>query len=154
MPRSSAGNTARGAGARVAKRRRMKHLACLVILCATACTAADEDVTLLTVDAYYLAVFAPDTSPEDCLARPDPRGCRFAITLCSDGRAAERIGDVISDGTYELNGSIALVTLEDRSFEFDVATRVRSNDSPKTSWVLDTKDLHKTVHFDTIDCAD
>jgi hypothetical protein len=130
----------------------MKHLLCLVTLCATACTV-DEDVMLLTQDTYYLAVFAPDTSPEDCLARAD-RGCRFAITLCSDGRAAERIGDVIGSGTYELNGSVALVVLDSYSFEFDVATRMRSADSPKTTWILDTKDLHKTFHFDTIDCAD
>ncbi|MBA3500466.1 MAG: hypothetical protein M4D80_06170 [Myxococcota bacterium] len=114
---------------------------------------ADEDVTLLTQDAYYLAVFAPDTAPEDCLAHPDPRGCQFAITLCKDGRAAERIGDIISSGTYELNGSVAHVAVDNYSFEFDVATRVRSSDSPKTTWVLDTKDLHKTFNFDTIDCT-
>jgi hypothetical protein len=128
----------------------------LATILATACTTSEGDeAPLLSRDIYYLAVFAPHPSPEACLANsPEPRGCRFAITLCKDGRAAERIADIIQTGTYEMSGATALVSLPETTFEFDVATRVKAGDSANTTWILDTNDVHANPSFDTIDCAD
>lgn len=132
----------------------MNYLACLVALSAVACTSDGGGVTLPD-DAYFIANFAPHASPEACLAdSPDPRGCRFAITLCKDGRAAQRVADIISVGTYEMDGSLAYATFSDGTpLEFDVETRVKSGDSPTTSWIVDSSNLHETPQFDSIDCS-
>jgi hypothetical protein len=139
----------------------MKNLASVIaVLSVAACTDDGESLnpTPLAYDAYFIAVFAPHTSPQDCLDSPDPRGCRFAITLCKDGRAAERIADIVRDGSYDMIDNVAHVTINDYptgswSFEFDVVARVRSGDSPNTSWIFDTAGYHQTLQFDTIDCA-
>lgn len=137
----------------------MNYLPCFFALSAVACTADGEgaagDGATLPNDAYFIASFAPYGSPEACLANsPEPRGCRFAITLCKDGRAARRIADIVSVGTYDLDGSIAHATLADgTSFEFDVETRVKTGDSPNTTWIVDTNNTHMTQQFDSIDCS-
>ncbi|MBA3458302.1 MAG: hypothetical protein H0T42_34790, partial [Deltaproteobacteria bacterium] len=94
-------------------------------------------------------------SPEECLANSaEPRGCRFAITLCKNGRAAERVADIISVGTYGMIGTAAHATFDNgTSLEFDVETRVKTGDSPNTTWIVDVNNLHETLQFDTIDCS-
>jgi hypothetical protein len=125
----------------------------LAALSLAACTAETE--IALPYDAYFLAVSAPYASPDDCIANsPEPRGCRFAITLCADGRAAQRIADIISTGTYEVIDSVAHASFADgTSLEFDVATRSLAGDSPNTTWIVDTSNLRETLQFDTIDCS-
>lgn len=127
----------------------------LLSLSLTGCMDDDGYATPLSYDAYFIAVFAPHTSAEDCIASsPDPRGCQFATTLCKDGRAASRMGDIISIGTYEMLGSVAHATLTSgETFEFDVSTPAKAGDSANTTWNADTTNLHLTEQFDTIDCS-
>jgi hypothetical protein len=135
----------------------MKNLACLfAVLSVAACTDDNgSSPTTLTYDAYFIANFAPHASPEACIANaPDPRGCRFAITLCKNGRAAQRVADIISEGTYDMIGSVAHATFTDgTSLEFDVQTRVKDGDGANTTWIVDATNLHETQEFDTISCA-
>jgi hypothetical protein len=119
------------------------------------CAADSDPPTPLSYDGYFIAVFAPHASPEACIADSiDPRGCRFAITLCKDGRAAQRVADIVSTGTYDMIDGIAHATFTDgTALEFDVAARKKASDAPGTSWIVDVNNLHETPQFDTIACS-
>jgi hypothetical protein len=135
-----------------------RQVVTLLAVVAVACGDPDEgpgdsDLTVhLAEDAYYIAVFVPHTSPADCLAESDPRSCAISITLCADGRAARRIGDVIQSGTYELDGPLANAMVDGTDFTFDVASRASPDDGANTTWILDDADYHVDPVFDTIDC--
>ena len=123
-----------------------------------ACATDDHSLPTpfaLPEDAYFIGVFVPYKSPQHCIeSSPDPRGCRFAITLCRDGRAAQRMADIVSEGTYDMIDGIAHARFtEGTSLEFDVALRKRAGDAPNTSWIFDVDNLHESLLFDTIDCS-
>jgi hypothetical protein len=141
---------------------RMKSIAAFCFaLSFTACaTDSDSDSSeerQLSRDAHFVEVMPGYSSPEDCMARsPDPRGCRFTISLCHDGRAAQRIADIISVGTYVMKHSVAHVTFDEpfnpgRTLDFDVATRTDLA-FPDSVWIRDVNNLHETGEFDTIRC--
>jgi hypothetical protein len=135
---------------------RMKSIAALCFALSFTACATDADSNeerKLSKDAHFIEVFPGYTSPQDCLDRsPDPRGCRFTITLCHDGRAAQRIADIISEGSYVMMDSVAHVTLHDgRTLDFDVATRTDLGD-PNATWIRDASNLHDNPEFDTISC--
>ncbi len=135
---------------------RMKSLtSILAALTVAACSTDDAATATLSSDSHFIAVIAPYMSPEDCISNsPDPRGCRFTLTFCKDGRAARRIADVISEGEYELIGSVAHATYSDgTSLEFDVTTMKGNSDGSNTTWIADVNNLHESMLFDTIDCA-
>jgi hypothetical protein len=128
----------------------MRLSALVITLSISACVEpAEPDV--LPSDAHYVAVFAPFTSPEDCLANsPDPRGCRFAITLCANGRAAKRTADIVDDGHYYMEGPIAHAVLASDRFDFDVETVIEIGSTQR--WIVDDQRRWETLQFDTISC--
>jgi hypothetical protein len=135
---------------------RMKSVAALCFALSFTACATDSDSNeerKLSKDAHFIEVFPGYTSPEDCMARsPDPRGCRFTISLCHSGRAAQRIADIISSGTYVMIDGVAHVTFDDgRTLDFEVATRMDLAD-PNATWIRDVNNLHETQDFDTISC--
>ncbi|MCW5803239.1 MAG: hypothetical protein KIT31_12720 [Deltaproteobacteria bacterium] len=116
---------------------------------------AQPDRYLLPSDAHYVAVFAPFSSPEDCLANAqDPRSCAFALTFCADGQAARRMGDVVESGDYYLEGSVANASYNDgvQQLRFDVDAVV-DLENPTTHWIVDDAHRWETLAFDTISCS-
>lgn len=133
----------------------MKALASLALLLTACLDQAQPDRYLLPSDAHYVAVFAPFSSPEDCLANAqDPRSCSFALTFCADGQAARRMGDVVESGDYYLEGSVAHASYNDgiEQLTFDVDAVIEL-ESPTTNWIVDDANRWETFAFDTIACG-
>jgi hypothetical protein len=119
----------------------------LALSLVTGCVVEEPPVTLAS-DAYFVADFV-----DECLANEtDTRGCSFSIALCRNGRAAERIGDIIQAGHYMMEGSVAIAELDTHSFRFDVDTGAGGG-TGADAYVPDTEGLWHTFQFDTIDCS-
>jgi hypothetical protein len=123
------------------------------LLVTTACTST----ATLSSDEHYVGFEASYSSPEDCLAQNADFGypCLHSISLCKSGRFGMRSGDIVSEGTYDLNRSVAEITLDDGaaiSFDLETSMLVGSPDSAYT-WVPDTEGRWDTLQFDNIDCS-
>ncbi len=113
-----------------------------------------DPATALPADAHFIALVPPYPTPEACIAEdPQPFSCEFSLSLCMNGRAGQRIGDLIAEGTYDMENSIAHVTYTDGStLEFDVDAVVEIG-SPNAHWIVDTERRWETLQFDNIDCS-
>ncbi len=138
----------------------MKSLAWSVIcVLLPACTEGSSPTTpdpstALPEDAHFVAIIAPYTSPEDCLANAEqPFSCEFSLSLCKSGRAGERVGDLIAEGAYDMVGSVAHIDFTDgSSLQFDVDA-VAEIGAPNAQWIVDTEHRWETLQFDNIDCS-
>lgn len=135
----------------------MKNLA-LVVMSLTACvdgrSATEPDPkTALPYDAHFVIVPNGYPSPEACIASSDQIfSCLYSLSLCANGRTGLRTGDLITDGAYDMDGSIARATYKDGStLDFDVDA-VADLNSPNSHWVIDTERRWETLQFDTISC--
>src|SRR5262245_57226150 len=116
-------------GIRCAEVTRMKFASVIVFALLPACLDASkgEPATALDYDAHFVGLVGSYATPEDCLANEqNPFVCEFSLSFCKNGRVGFRQGDLVYDGTYDLDGNIARihftgpgsVTTED--FDFDV----------------------------------
>jgi len=107
----------------------------------------------LPSDGHFIMIPQGYTSPWACLAaEPNPYICQESLSLCRNGRAGYRRGDLVSEGTYEMAGPIATITCVDGSplMAFDVAA-VTSVDDP-VHWTVDTDHDYMELQFDNIGC--
>jgi hypothetical protein len=130
----------------------MKSYALFLLFAVTGCSSSSDDGPAgptLPNDAYFVY-----SDVDQCLADnpDDQRGCSFALALCSNGRAGARIGDIIDDGTYEMDGPVAHGELRGSSFTFDVETGAATGLSVNFM-IPDTEQRWQTLQFDSIDCS-
>ena len=129
--------------------------ALLTVLLASACLDAPApDATMaLATDTHFVGLFPPYTTPEDCLAHEQqPFSCLYSLSLCKNGHAGERRGDLLYDGGYHMVGSVAhIVYKNDPPREFDLEALVFV-DSPNQPWIVDTQDRWNTLQFDNVSC--
>lgn len=134
----------------------MTRLLLITALAALAACTSDlsERVGVhLPSDGHFIVIPPGYTSPWACLAsEPNPYICEESLSLCKNGRAGHRRGDIVSEGTYEMAGPIATITYVDRSplMAFDVAA-VTSADDP-VHWTVDTDQDYQQLQFDNIGC--
>jgi hypothetical protein len=134
---------------------RMKASAVAVLAALAGCIdAPPPDSHPLPMDVHYIVLPAGYSSPEQCIANDaQPFSCINSLSLCKNGRAGLRRGDVLEQGTYQLEGSVAHITFEsERTMDFDVDS-VTEPDSPSVGWTVDTQDRWETLQFDNIDCS-
>lgn len=120
--------------------------------CMTAGSSPNQNV--LDEDAHFVALIGTYATPEACLAKEaNPFVCEFSLSLCKNGRAGLRQGDIILDGTYTMSGNgIAHASFRDGSkFEFDTLA-VKEVDAGGR-WIVDDAERYKTLQFDNIDCS-
>jgi hypothetical protein len=132
---------------------RLVSLALLTSLVACVDDAETGSHTL-PADGHYVIVPNGYASPEECLANAQqPFACQYSLSLCANGRAGERIGDLVDQGTYNLHGSVAHVDFDSgETMQFDVQAVV-DLDSPNVQWIIDTEQRWNTLQFDNIDCG-
>jgi hypothetical protein len=140
---------------------RMKTL--VLVLLATGCFNESDQVLpdaevagALPSDAHYIQIIPGYASPQQCLAEAEqPFICSYTLSLCKDGRAGSREGDLLYEGTYSMADSIAQITWSsgtNPSFtQFDVES-VTELDAPAVHWVIDTDQLYNSLQFDNISC--
>jgi hypothetical protein len=106
---------------------------------------AAEPHATLPADAYF-------TTPDACT--PYSWSCARELALCHTGHAGMRVGDVVNEGRYNLEGSIAVITLTDGSFKLDVAsaTQTAGSNGNEWAWIPDTKGRYMTLEWDVTDC--
>jgi hypothetical protein len=122
----------------------------LACLAATGCLGGSAAPTgpTLPADTYFIY-----DRVDECLANePNPWSCAYTVALCSNGRAAQRIGDVIEEGFYEIDGPVATGTMRDTSFELNVETGDATG-LALDHYAYDTEQRWNTLQFDTIDCS-
>jgi hypothetical protein len=139
----------------------MKTLASVILVLLAACTEGSgkpDPTTALDYDAHFVALIGSYATPEDCLANEQqPFVCTFSISFCKNGRVGYRQGDIVYDGTYDLDGNIAhatftgpgTFTIDD--IDFDVVTPAQVG-APQAKWIVDTQGRWNTLQFDNIDC--
>jgi hypothetical protein len=124
-----------------------------LLICCGACL--DQAAPTLPSDTYLTGIPRGFTSVEACEAdNPFPnQACTHELALCANGRAGERTGDIVREGSYHLRGSHAIGTLDVMAFDLDLATNSApgSNLGPIT-WVPDIERRWDTLQFDSIDC--
>ena len=135
----------------------MKTLALAVVTmtgCFTTTPNDDAEPTSLPSDAHYVEIEAPYASPQQCLAQnTQPFICQYSFSLCKDGRAGTRQGDLLYEGTYTMTGSVANITWDryEGLMQFDVSSLTEPS-APSVHWVVDTDQLYDTLQFDNISC--
>ena len=134
----------------------MKRLALVIVAgSSAACIDAgsgDRAGQTLPSDSHYVVVPNGYASPEECIASaPQPFSCVLSLSLCRNGRAGARVGDIVEDGTYTMDGSIAHIVFDRKTMDFDVAAVVELG-SPNTTWIVDTEHRWETLQFDNISC--
>jgi hypothetical protein len=108
---------------------------------------------VLDADAHFVGLVGTHATPEDCLAKePNPFVCEYSLSLCANGRAGLRRGDLVSEGTYTLNGVVANATFTDNTrMSFDVQAAHEIGSPQK--WIVDRQERWNTLAFDNIDCG-
>jgi hypothetical protein len=113
-----------------------------------ACTTSPEAPSTLPNDTYFIY-----DRVDECVARePNVWSCGFAIALCSNGRAGERIGDIVQDGDYTLDPPFARGAIAGRPFELDLQTGDATG-LGASRYIPDQDGRWQTLQFDTIDCS-
>jgi hypothetical protein len=102
----------------------MKRMAILPFLVAAGCVTGPEVGEPLAEDTSFIGVTGPYSSSDECFAQSTHDGwdCSFALTLCHNGRATLRLGDVVLKGIYAMHGDIARATIEATVLTLDLAT--------------------------------
>ena len=140
----------------------MKNFAFVIAVLLAGCLdsggGTGEPATALDYDAHFVALIGTHPTPEDCLATEEmPFVCRFSISLCKNGRAGYLRGDIVSSGTYNLEGNIAHITFTsdgspiDEKMDFDVVAPAEIG-APQAKWIVDTEGRWNTLQFDNISC--
>jgi hypothetical protein len=126
----------------------------VLLLALGACTADPSITNALPSDGYFTGFAAKFASPEDCVAQnPNVHSCTFEIALCRDGNAGMRIGDVISEGVYRMDGSRAIASGSGTDFELDVDSGVGTGMADGLRWEHDTAKRWQTLQWDVIGCT-
>jgi hypothetical protein len=113
-----------------------------------ACTTSPDAPSTLPSDTYFIY-----ERVEECIARePNVWSCGFAIALWSNGRAGERIGDIIQEGDYVLDAPFARGTIAGQPFELDLKTGAATG-LGAARYIPDRDGRWQTLQFDTIDCS-
>src|SRR5207244_8298446 len=110
----------------------------------------------LAEDTSFIGVSGPYSSSADCFAQSAHSGwdCSFALTLCHNGRATLRLGDVVMKGIYAVHGDVARATIESHVLELDLAT-LTELEGPVAGgirWELDTEGRAARSSSDASDC--
>ena len=142
---------------RLLAREGMTRRAVLVSLVLTGCVASPGVGEPLDEDVHYIGVPTDFASAVECLvpstAAPG-RLCSFALTLCHNGRAALRIGDVVMGGIYAMDGTIARGTIEASDLALDLET-LAEPEGPivrGVRWELDAHRRSRTAIYDALGC--
>ena len=137
----------------------MIRLALLASLVATGClsSALNGDGEPLAENTYYTGFPARYASPADCLAHsthPFGWDCSFEIALCTNGKAGLRFGDIVTSGTYAVDGGIARGMIENDALALDISTAAEPEDPiiDGIRWQVDTERRWTTQTFDVISC--
>jgi hypothetical protein len=120
----------------------------LLVLSLGACTTSPETPSMLPSDTYFIY----DRVEECIVQEPNVWACGFALALCSNGRAGERIGDIIEEGEYMLDAPFARGTIAGRPFELDLQTGAAMG-LGAARYIPDQDGRWQTLQFDTIDCS-
>lgn len=135
----------------------MNRMLLLVSLVATGCVASPGVGEPLDEDVHYIGVPTDFAAAVACVA-PSARSprpyCTVALTLCHNGRAALRIGDVVMGGIYAMDGDVARGTIEANVLALDLAT-LAEPEGPIVAgvrWELDTERRSRTQVYDALGC--
>jgi hypothetical protein len=110
-------------------------------------------------DTYFTGVVAPYPTPEACVAAANPAeitslyGCELELAFCAGGMAGLRQHDIVTEGTYRIDGDIVDATLGGIAVTLDTRTGAATNAMTDT-YIPDTAERWMTWDFDVITCPD
>jgi hypothetical protein len=130
----------------------MNRLVVLASLAVSGCLSSSEIGEPLAEDVYYIGVPTQYATANDCFAQSSH--CSFALTLCHNGRAALRIGGMVQQGIYAMDGDLARGTIETHVLALDLATLSEPEGEIVRGirWELDTEGRTTTQVYSTVDC--
>lgn len=103
----------------------------LATLVATGCTSDTLDQ-----DTAYRRLVDNFDSESQCVEQGDFNVCYQTLTLCTNGRVTMDLVNRPQDGSYNVDGSVALAEFVDMEVMFDLETRYSAQLPGRHPWQL------------------
>ncbi|MGE0867298.1 MAG: hypothetical protein AB7P03_01960 [Kofleriaceae bacterium] len=92
------------------------------MLLATALAVGCSTDTTLSEDTAFRRIVDQYASYEECINDSQFIDCYQTLTLCANGRVAMSLNLQVEDGSYQLDGDLAIATFLTKTVEFDLET--------------------------------
>lgn len=98
----------------------------LAVGCSTDTTLSEDTAFRRVIDQY--------DSYDECINDSQFLDCYQTLTLCASGRVAMSLNPQVEDGSYQLDGDLAIATFLTKTVEFDLTTATSEQLPGRNNW--------------------